>query len=439
MITMIRMGECSKLDGGSFKFGVTSLECLKLTKFRFELPTPNPTLHTSVEEEPIMTHKNIETPIYLDHNATTPVEPEVLGAMMPFLTEEFGNPSSGYSLGKQAHDAIELAREAVANLLNAQSGEIVFTSGGSESNNMVLKGIVDLTDLQKCHIITSAIEHPAILNPALFLMELGVNLTILPVDRSGRVDPDDVIKAISPRTVLITLMLANNETGTLQPIQEISKVAREHGVPLHTDAAQAVGKIPVDVAGLGVDFLSVAGHKLYAPKGVGALYIRDGRSLIPLIHGAAQENGRRAGTENVVLAAGLGAACRVASERLKADAERIRGLRNHLQERLFKEIDGLVLNGHPEERLPNTLNVSVPGLEGSKILDAIPSLMASTGAACHDRTVKISHVLSAMHVPPEVGMGALRLTLGRGNTMEQVDAAAGLIIRQVSRMQRKNR
>jgi cysteine desulfurase len=390
------------------------------------------------KENLIMTDKNAEAPIYLDHNATTPIDPDALRAMMPFLTEEFGNPSSGYSLGKRAHEAMDHAREAVADLLNCQPREIVFTSGGSESNNMVLKGVVDLTNPQEYHIITSAIEHPAILNPALFLMELGVKLTILPVDRLGHVDPDDVRKAISPLTVLITLMLANNETGALQPMREISKIASEHGVPLHTDAAQAVGKIPVDVGDLRLDFLSVAGHKLYGPKGVGALYIRDGRSLTPLIHGAAQEDGRRAGTENVVLAAGLGAACRVASERLQKDAERIGLMRDHLQDLLFEEIHGLALNGPPEDRLPNTLNVSVPGLEGAKILDAIPSIMASTGAACHDRAVKLSHVLSAMSVPPEVGMGALRLTLGRGSTMEQIETAARQIIQQVKRMRHED-
>jgi cysteine desulfurase len=329
------------------------------------------------------------------------------------------------------------AREAVADLLGCQAHEIVFTSGGSESNNYVLKGVVDLTYPQECHVITSAIEHPAILNPALFLMELGVRLTILPVDHFGQLDPDDVKKAISPDTVLITIMLANNETGVLQPIREISTIATEHGVLLHTDAAQAVGKIPVDVQDLHLDFLSVAGHKVYGPKGVGVLYIRKGRSLTPLIHGAGQEDGRRAGTENVALAAGLGAACRVAVERLRKDAERIGRMRDLLQERLFAEINGLVLNGHPQDRLPNTLNVSVPGLEGGRILEAIPSIMASTGAACHDRTVKLSHVLSAMSVPPEVGMGALRLTLGRGNTMEQIDTAARQIIQQVKKMRQE--
>ena len=381
-----------------------------------------------------MTDKTPGVPIYLDHNATTPIDPEAVEAMMPYLKGEFGNPSSGYPLGKRAKEGVEQAREEASALLGCQPGEIIFTSGGSESNNMVLKGLINFADPAKFHIITSAIEHPAILNPALFLMELGVKVTILPVDRLGQVDPDDVRKAISSRTTLITLMLANNETGTLQPIREVSQIARDHNVLFHTDAAQAVGKIEVDINDLGVDFLSVAGHKLYGPKGVGVLYMRNGCSLTPLIHGAAQENGIRAGTENVVLVAGLGAACRVAKERLEGDFERNCLLRNRLQELLFEGINGLVLNGHGEKRLPNTLNVSVPGLEGGKILDGLPTIMASTGAACHDRTIKLSHVLSAMSVPPEVGMGALRLTLGRSNTMEQIEKAARLIIEQVKRM-----
>ena len=280
-------------------------------------------------------------------------------------------------------------------------------------------------------MITCAVEHPAILNPALYLMELGVNVTILPVDGLGQVDPDTVQKAILPNTGLISIMLANNETGTLQPIKEINNMAREHGIPVHTDAAQAVGKIEVDVSELGVDFMSVAGHKVYGPKGVGALFIRDGRNLTPLMHGAAQEAGKRAGTENIILGAGLGAACRIARERLEQDIRDMKTLRDRLQELLFGELDGLVLNGHPRERLPNTLNISVPGLEGGQILEGLPIVMASTGAACHDRTVRLSHVLSAMAVPPEIGMGALRLTVGRSNTMDQIEEAAGMIIRAV--------
>lgn len=389
---------------------------------------------TNENEVISMTDKTPGGPIYLDHNATTPIDPVAVEAMMPYLKGEFGNPSNGYPLGKRAKEGVEQARREVAGLLGCQLGEIIFTSGGSESNNMVLKGLINFADLAEFHIITSAIEHPAILNPALFLMELGVKVTILSVDRLGQVDPEDVRKAISSRTTLITLMLANNETGALQPIREISQIARDHNVLFHTDAAQAVGKIEVDVNDLGVDFLSVAGHKLYGPKGVGVLYMRNGCSLTPLIHGAAQENGMRAGTENVVLVAGLGAACRVAKVRLEEDFKRNCLLRNRLQKLLSEGINGLVLNGHGEKRLPNTLNVSVPGLEGGKILDGLPTIMASTGAACHDRTIKLSHVLSAMSVSPEVGMGALRLTLGRSNTMEQIEEAARLIIEQVKRM-----
>ncbi len=372
--------------------------------------------------------------IYLDHNATTPVAPEVARIMIPFIKEEFGNPSSNYRLGAKAKEAIERARREVALLLRCRPDEVVFTSCGTESNNMVLKGLIDLKYPEKSHIITCAVEHPAILNPALFLMELGVRITVLPVDRYGLVDPDEVRKSISPDTVLISIMLANNETGTLQPVREIANIARENRIPVHTDAAQAVGKLEVDVNDLCVDFLTVAGHKLYGPKGIGALFIRDGMHITSLIHGAGQEAGKRAGTENVILATGLGAACHIAGKRLKHDIQHLGELRNRLQKLLFEGLDGLVLNGHPDNRLPNTLNFSVPGLEGGKILDKIPEIMASTGAACHDRTVRLSHVLSAMEVPPEIGMGALRLTVGRENTMEQIEEAAQLIINQVKRI-----
>ena len=381
-----------------------------------------------------MTDRNSERFIYLDHNATTRVDQEAVKAMMPYLKEEFGNPSSGYLLGMRAKEGLERAREEVALLLGCQNQEIVFTSGGSESNNMVLKGLIDFIRPEKFHIITSAVEHPAILNPLLFLMELGVKVTVLPVDHFCRIDPEAVKRAILPQTTLITIMLANNETGTLQPIKEISALGREHGIPVHTDAAQAVGKMDVDVNDLGIDFLTMAGHKLYAPKGVGALYIRRGQDLTPLMHGAGQEYGKRPGTENIILAAGLGAACRIAKKRLKSDYQNLETLRNRLQELLFKGLDDLVLNGHPEKRLPNTLNIAVPGIEGGLILEGLPKIMASTGAACHDRTVKLSHVLSAMGVAPEIGMGALRFSVGRSNTFEQIEEAAGLIINQVKRM-----
>ncbi|MEW6669299.1 MAG: cysteine desulfurase family protein [Thermodesulfobacteriota bacterium] len=372
--------------------------------------------------------------IYLDHNATTPLDPAAVDAMIHVMREEFGNPSSPYSLGVRAREAVEQARARVAHLLGGSSHEIVFTSGGSESNNMVLKGAVDLGNPGACHIVTSAVEHPAILNPSLFLMELGVDVTFLKVDRFGRVDPEDVEKAVRSNTRLISIMLANNETGTLQPLREIARISAERGIPVHTDAAQAVGKIPVDVNELGVDFLTVAGHKVYGPKGVGALFIREGRTLTPLIHGAGQEGNRRAGTENTILAVGLGVACRVAEERLPEEAVRMETMRNRLQTLLFSGLEGLVLNGHPVERLPNTLNVSVPGLAGGEILEGLPGVLASTGAACHDRSVRLSHVLSAMGVPPEVGMGTLRLTVGRSNTPEQMDKAAQWIIGRVKAM-----
>ena len=374
--------------------------------------------------------------IYLDHNATTPIDPAAIEIMIRCIRDEFGNPSSAYPLGLRAKGIVEAARQEVASLIGCKGSELIFTSGGSESNNMALKGLVDLREPGKYHVITSAVEHPAVLNPSLYLMEMGVRVTILPVDRYGRVSPDDVEKAITPETCLVSIMLANNETGTLNPVKEISGITKRYNIPFHTDAAQAIGKIVVDVNELGVDLLSMAGHKLYGPKGVGALFMREGLGLTPLVHGAGQESGKRAGTENVILAAGLGAACKVAKKRLKQDITAIKALRDRLQELLFKDIKGLVLNGHPEERLPNTLNVSVPHLEGSRILEGLPSLAASTGAACHDRSVKLSHVLSAMNVPPDIGMGALRLSLGRTNDILQIDEAARLLINRVKEMKR---
>ena len=378
-------------------------------------------------------------PIYLDHNGTTPLDAAVFAAMRPLFEEAYGNPSSPYPAGRRAREGLEVNRAHVAGLLCCRPSEVVFTSGGSESNNTVLKGVVNPADASRYHVITSAVEHPAVLNPALYLAELGAGLTVLPVDGRGLVDPAAVREAIEPRTALVSVMLANNETGAVQPVREIARIARERGVPVHTDGAQAVGKIPVDVGELGVDFLSVAGHKLYAPKGVGALFVREGRRLTALIHGAAQEGGLRAGTESAALAAGLGEACRIAAERLPRDMKALRAMRDRLQELLFASVDGLVLNGPQEGRLPNTLFVSVPGLEGARILEGIPGLYASTGAACHGRSVTLSHVLSAMGVPPEVGMGALRLTVGRGNRMEQIEAAARLIAERVRELRTEER
>lgn len=375
--------------------------------------------------------------IYLDHNATTPVDKRAAKAMQVYMSREFGNPSSGYSLGVRAKKAVENAREGIASLINCKSNELILTSGGTESNNTVLKGVADFSNLKGAHIISSAVEHPAVTNPLLYLMELGVDTTFLPVDSFGIVNPDDVRKAIRPETILMSIMLANNETGVLQPVKEISEIAKNHSILMHTDAAQAVGKIPVDVKGLGVDFLSIAGHKLYAPKGVGALYIKEGTHLTPLIHGATQEYGMRAGTENVILAAGLGEACNFARESLDNDLKKVKELRDLFQEMLFSGIEDIVLNGHPEKRLPNTLNVSIPGVDGGRLLENLDNIVASTGAACHDRDVTLSHVLSAMGVSPEVGMGTLRLTLGRHNDRGQIEEAAGQIIK-VANMMKKS-
>jgi cysteine desulfurase len=375
--------------------------------------------------------------IYLDHNATTPLDPSVVDAMLQVMKDEFGNPSCSYDLGRRAKELVEQARNEVALLLGCESHEVIFTSGGSESNNMVIKGIIDFTRPQAFHIIVSAVEHPATLNPCIYLMELGASVTVLPVDSFGRVSPDDVRKEIRPETGLISIMLANNETGTLEPIKEIAAVATEYHIPFHTDAAQAVGKIPVNVNDLGVDFLSVAGHKLYGPKGVGALFMRRGNELTPLIHGGGQEWGKRSGTENTILVAALGAACRAARERLHEGFTAMTSMRDRLQSLLFENVDGLVLNGHADQRLPNTLNFSVPRIEGAKILEGVPDVAASTGAACHDRAVKLSHVLAAMGVPPEVGMGALRLTVGRTNTMEQIERAARMIIHRIGELRGK--
>ncbi len=366
--------------------------------------------------------------IYLDHNATTPVAPEVYAAMTPYLSREYGNPSSGYPLGRTAHDALETARSQVARLMGCTAREIVFTSGGTESNNTVIKGVAHTYRKRGNHIITTAIEHPAVTSPCIFLMERGYDPTFLRVDGNCLVDPAGLKATIRKETILISVMHANNETGAIQPVEEIGRIARTHDVLFHTDAAQSAGKIPIDVAGMNVDFASIAGHKIYGPKGIGAFFIKNGVHIEPLMHGAGQESGRRAGTENVALAVGLGTACDLAAGHVAEDTDRTRLLRDRLHNLLAARIPDLVLNGHPEARLPNTLNVCLPGADGAKLLDAVPEISASTGAACHDRSVSLSHVLAAMNVPKEIGRGALRLTLGRENTRQDIDRAAELIL-----------
>jgi cysteine desulfurase len=359
--------------------------------------------------------------IYLDFNASTPLAPEVRKMMAAMLEEPFGNPSSSHWAGKPARDAVEKARVQVAGLLGAKPGEIVFTSGGSEANNHALKGVFFASNSREIHIITTQIEHPAILAPCRFLEERGVKITYLPVDEHGYVDPDDVRRALRPATRLISVMHANNETGTIQPISEIARIARESGIPLHTDAAQSAGKIPCNVSELGVDLLSIAGHKLYAPKGVGVLYVREGVSLEPLVHGAGHESGRRAGTENALFDAALGTACDLATRWIGMNSVKI--LRDQfwslLQERLGQKV---ALIGHPTERLPNTLNVGFVNQIGSEILKRIPRLAASTGSACHAGNVEMSSVLRAMQVPLQIGMGAIRFSLGRETTRDEIQA-----------------
>ena len=366
--------------------------------------------------------------IYLDYNATTPIAKEVAEAMMPFILEDFGNPSSGHPMGKRAKEALERARGQIAALLGCESSEIIFTSCGTESNNMVLKSLAWTMRNRGRHMITTTIEHPAIINTAHFLMETGLDMTFLPVDQYGQVDPDEVKKAIRKETILITVMHANNETGTIQPLADISSIAREYEIPFHTDAAQTIGKIETRVDDLGVDFLTIAGHKLYAPKGVGALYVRNGVAIEPFMHGGGQERGLRSGTENVMLNVGLDRACELVQGNLSDEMYRIRRLRDRLHDQIRSAIPDAVLNGHPEMRLPNTLFISFPGLIGEEILRKIFDLCTSTGAACHDQSVTLSHVLAAMGVTKEVGMGAIRLTLGRPTTEEEVDQAAQWLI-----------
>jgi len=364
--------------------------------------------------------------IYLDYNASTPIAPEAAAAMRALMERGFGNPSSPHWAGMPARQAVEGARRQVANLLACTPEEIVFTSGGSEANNLALKGVFFAGARECPHIVTTQVEHPAIVAPCRFLERLGATVTWLPVDGTGRVDPDDLRRAITPDTVLVSIMHANNEVGTIQPVADCAAVARERGIPFHSDAAQSVGKIPTRVDSLGVDLLTIAGHKLYAPKGVGALYIRQGVALEPLIHGAGHEGGRRAGTESALLAAALGEACALAAD--LAPMRSIEALRDRFWAQLREHFGtGVVLNGHPGQRLPNTLNVSFVGRVGADILAAVPEVAASTGSACHSGRIELSPVLQAMGVAPEVGMGAIRFSLGRGTTGEDLDAVAAVL------------
>lgn len=367
-------------------------------------------------------------PLYLDYNATTPVAPEAADAMGPYLREHFGNPSSGHAYGHRAQAAVERARAQVAALVGARPEEVVFTGSATEANNLAILGVAEALKGRGRHLITSAVEHPAVARPMAHLAERGWELTVLPVDGHGRVSPGDVARAIREDTVLVSVMHANNEVGTVQPIAELAALARDHGVRFHTDAAQSVGKIPVAVDALGVDLLTIAGHKLYAPKGVGALFVREGTPLEPILFGAGHERGLRPGTENVPHIVGLGAAAELARGRLPASADRLRARRDELHRRLSAAIPDLILNGHPEERLPNTLNVAFPGVSGRALLGRASSVAASVGSACHEEATGVSGVLGAMGVGPEQALGAVRLSIGEPTTDEEIRQAADALV-----------
>ncbi len=367
-------------------------------------------------------------PIYLDHNATTPVAPDVLDAMLPFLRDQYGNPSSSYALGRAAKDAVATARGHVAALIGAAPDEIIFTSGGTEANNIAIRGSIELSGGTHA-IVTSAVEHPATDEPCDLLARRGYAVHRARVGGDGRVDADEAARLIRAGAGLVTLIHAQNETGVLQPVAEIAAAARAHGALMHVDAAQAIGKIEVDVAALGVDLLSIAGHKLYAPKGVGALYVRRGVRTQSVLRGAGQESGRRPGTENVASIVGLGEACRLAAERLRdGGGARMATLARALFARLQHEIPEIVLTGHPSARLPNTLNVLFPGVSGRAVLDACPQVMASTGSACHADREEASAILRAMGIPEHKALGAVRLSLGAATTAREIDDAADALV-----------
>jgi cysteine desulfurase len=372
-------------------------------------------------------------PIYLDYNATTPVDPQVAQAMEPYITKHFGNPSSSHIYGFDAKKAVEKARKQVANLLGCEIDEIIFTSGGSESNNFAIKGVAGAYRDKGNHIITSTIEHPAVIEVCHYLETQGYKISYLPVDKKGRVDPRQVEEAITPYTILITIMHANNEVGTIQPIEEIAEIAHRFKVLFHSDCAQSIGKIAVDVKSLKVDLLSIAGHKLYAPKGIGALYIRSGVKLEKLIHGANHEMNWRAGTENVIECVGLGEACELVSKNLFEEQKYLEKLRNRFETQLIQNFPEIKINGDNKYRLPNTLSVSFPQLEANTIIGELSQVAVSAGAACHSDRIDVSHVLKAMELPLEYAMGTIRFSVGRFSTIDEIDKA----VEEISRVIRK--
>jgi len=374
-------------------------------------------------------------PIYLDYNATTPLAPEVAEVMRPFLEEYFGNPSSAHWYGVQTKKAVENARKQVAELIHANPDEIIFTSGGSESNNFAIKGIAHAKNSVGNHIITSAVEHPAVVEVCEYLKTEGFEITYVPVDEYGMVNPNDVERAITSQTILISIMHANNEVGTIQPIREIAEIAHAHDIVMHTDAAQSTGKIPVLVDELNVDLLSIAGHKLYGPKGIGALYIRRGVKLEKIIHGADHEQNLRAGTENILCDVGLGKACEIADRDLQKNMAHMKEMRDLLYQKFDESRLDFILNGHPEKRLPNTLSLSFRNIEANTVLSELSEVAASAGAACHSDQIDVSAVLEAMHVPIEYAMGTIRFSTGRFTTKDEIEKAADEIIKVIGNFQ----
>lgn len=377
-------------------------------------------------------------PIYLDHNATTPVAPAVLEAMLPYLRGEFGNPSSGHLYGRRAKEALERARAQVAAAVGARPGELVFTGSGTEATNLALAGAFQ-GQRERRHLVTTSIEHPATLKTCQALERQGAALSVIGVDRDGLAAADDVGAALAGYTLLVSVMHANNETGVLQPVAAIAAHARPRGVLVHVDAAQSLGKVRVNVDQLGADLLTIAGHKLGAPKGVGALFVRQGVTLSPVLHGAGHERGLRPGTENVASIVGLGAACELATRDLEAASARLRALRDRLESTLLARVPDLVVNGHRTLRLPNTLNLRLTGVSGTALLAETPEVAASTGSACHDGQESASPVILAMGVLPLLAAGSVRLSLGRTTTEAEVDAAAAALARSWLRLRERNR
>lgn len=371
---------------------------------------------------------NSENPIYLDYNATTPLLPEVVDAMLPYLRELFGNPSSGHAFGQVARRAVEKARRQVAALIGCDDDEIIFTSGGTESNNLAIRGVTEALPSRR-HLVTSVLEHPAVASPCDWLERHGWRVARLTADWNGQVGIQEAEETVGAETGLVTVMHSNNETGVLQPIRELAEIAQKAGSLIHTDAAQSVGKVPINVRVLGVDLLSLAGHKLYAPKGIGALFVKRGTPLRPFMMGAGQERGLRPGTENVASIVGLGAACEAAMKGLESTSSRIQDLRDELWNSLSTSIPGLALNGHPKDRLPNTLNVRFPGVQGMSVLNGAPEVAASTGSACHDGHETASQVITAMGVSTADALGSIRLSLGRDTSKGEVTRAASALIR----------